>query len=45
MDAIPALTTYVEGSGGEIMNVDGTDYVTFTIPSIAAGASETVSFK
>ena len=44
MDAIPALTTYVEGSGGEIMNVDGTDYVTFTIPSIAAGASETVSF-
>lgn len=45
MDAIPALTTYVEGSGGEIMNVDGTDYVTFTIPSIAAGGSETVSFK
>ena len=45
MDAIPALTTYVEGSGGEIMNVDGTDYVTFTIPSIAAGESETVSFK
>lgn len=44
MDAIPALTTYVEGSGGEIMNVDGTDYVTFTIPAIAAGASETVSF-
>ena len=45
LDAVPDKTTYVEGSGGKLVEISGKSYVSFTVPSVAAGASETVSFK
>ncbi len=44
-DAIPELTTYVEGSGGELFTIDEQPYVRFVIPSIAAGEAQQVSFS
>ena len=44
-DAIPELTTYVEGSGGELFMIDEQPYVRFVIPSIAAGEAQQVSFS
>ncbi len=44
-DAIPDLTTYVEGSGGEPFMIDEQPYVRFVIPSIAAGEAQQVSFS
>lgn len=44
LDAIPALTTYVEGSGGTLVTIGDKAYVSFVIPTLSAGASETVSF-
>lgn len=45
LDAVPDKTTYVEGSGGKLVEISGKSYVSFTVPSVAAGASATVSFK
>ena len=45
LDAVPDKTTYVEGSGGKLVEISGKSYVSFTVPSVAAGASESVSFK
>lgn len=45
LDAVPDKTTYVEGSGGKLVEISGKSYVSFTVPSVAAGASETVFFK
>lgn len=45
LDAVPDKTTYVEGSGGKLVKISGKSYVSFTVPSVAAGASESVSFK
>ena len=44
-DAIPELTTYVEGSGGELFTINEQPYVRFVIPSIAAGEAQQVSFS
>ena len=44
LDEVPALTSYVEGSGGELRDIGGKRYVSFAVPSVAAGAEETVSF-
>lgn len=45
LDAVPDKTTYVEGSGGKLVEISGKSYVSFTVPSVTAGASESVSFK
>ena len=44
-DAIPELTTYAEGSGGELFTINEQPYVRFVIPSIAAGEAQQVSFS
>ena len=44
LDAIPALTTYVEGSGGTLVTIGDKAYVSFVIPTLSVGTSETVSF-
>ena len=44
-DAIPELTTYVEGSGGELFTIDEQPYVRFVIPVIAAGEAQQVFFS
>ena len=44
-DAIPDLTTYVEGSGGKLFTIDEQPYVRFVIPAIAAGEAQQVSFS
>ncbi len=45
LDEVPALTAYVEGSGGTLVTIGDKNYVSFVVPALASGASETVSFS
>ena len=45
LDAIPALTTYVEGSGGNLVTIGEKQYVSFVVDSIPAGETADVSFQ
>ena len=46
-DAIPELSTYVEGSAsnnGKVMEINGKQYVTYVIDTLRAGSTQTLSF-
>ena len=46
-DAVPELSTYVEGSAsnnGKVMEINGKQYVTYVIDTLRAGSTQTLSF-